>query len=113
MITRLIISSLAVIVASLFIDGVSIEPWHWCVVVAVVLGLLNTFVKPIIKLLALPINIITLGLFTFVINTAMVLLCAYCIPDEHFHVDGLSSAFFFSVVLWIVNWLLTFMFKED
>lgn len=113
MIVRLIISALAVVISSFFIDGVSIEPWHWCVIVAVVLGLLNTFVKPIIKLFSLPINIITLGLFTLIINGAIVMLCAYIIPDDHFHVDGLGSALIFSIVLWLVNWLLSFMFKND
>lgn len=113
MIARLIISSLAVIIASFFIDGVSIEPWHWCVVVAVVLGLLNTFVRPILKLLSIPINVLTLGLFTLVINGAMVLLCAHVIPDDHFHVESIGSAVLFSIVLWLVNWLLSFMFKND
>ena len=68
MITRLIISALAVLITSLTLDGVTVDPWWWAVIIAIVLGLINSWIRPLVKLFALPINILTLGLFTFVIK---------------------------------------------
>ena len=106
MIARLIISSLAVLITAYTFDGVSVTPWYWAVIIAIVLGLFNALIKPLVKLLALPINLLTLGLFTFVINGLMVLLCAWIVPDNHFVVDGIWWAIAFSIALTIVNWLL-------
>ena len=77
MLTRLIVSALAVLIAAYTLDGVTVTPWWWAFVIAIVLGFINAFIKPVVKLLALPINMLTLGLFTFIINGLMVLLCAW------------------------------------
>lgn len=106
MITRLIVASLAVLITAYTLDGVTVEPWYWAVIIAIVLGLINALIKPLVKLFALPINLLTLGLFTFVINGLMVLLCAWAIPENHFVVDGIWWAIGFSIALTIVNWLL-------
>ena len=103
MITRLIVSAIAVLITAYTLDGVTVEPWWWAVVVAIVLGLVNAFIRPLVKLLALPINFLTLGLFTFVINGLMVMLCSW-IVRPHFEVDNLLWAMVFSFVLTIVNW---------
>ena len=103
MITRLVISSLAVLITALTLDGVTVEPWWWAVIVAVVLGLINFWIRPLVKLFALPINLLTLGLFTFVINGLMVMLCSW-IVRPHFEVENLLWAMGFSLVLTIVSW---------
>lgn len=105
MITRLIVSTLAVLITAFTLDGVTVDPWWWAVIIAVVMGFVNSWIRPLVKLLALPINILTLGLFTFVINALMVLLCAW-IVGPHFAVDGFWWAMAFSIVLTIVNWAL-------
>ena len=92
-------------------DSVTIEPWWVTVIVAVVLGLINSVVRPVVKLLSLPITILTLGLFAFVVNGLMVLLCAYFI--DGFKVDGLSAAILFSIILAVVNWILNLMFTKE
>lgn len=69
--------------------------------VAIVLGIMNAFVKPLIILLTLPINVITIGLFTFVINAVMILLVSEIVPG--FRVDGFWYALLFSIVLGFVN----------
>ena len=74
MFSTLIISALAVGITVSILPGVSITPWWWAVVIAVVLVFINTFVKPIAKLLALPVPILTIGLFSFVLNGLMILL---------------------------------------
>ncbi len=112
MITRLIISSLAVLITALTLDGVTVEPWWWAVIVAVVLGFVNSWIKPLVKLLLLPINILTLGLFTFVINALMVLLCSWLL-QPHFQVENIGWALAFSIALTIVGWLLHLVFPNN
>ena len=111
MIARLILSSVAVGITAYFMDSVTIEPWWLAVIVAVVLGAINAVVKPVVRLFSLPITILTLGLFSLVINGLMVLLCAWFI--DGFKVDGLGSAILFSIILAIVNWVLNMMFSND
>lgn len=86
----------AYVIPNVYIDGFLVA-----VVVAVILSVVNFIIKPIVTLLTLPINILTLGLFTFVINAGMVLLVSSIVPG--FVVVGLWSAVLFSIVLSIVN----------
>ena len=109
MITRLILPTLAVLITALTLDGVTVEPWWWAVIVAIVLGLINSWIRPLVKLLALPINLLTLGLFTFVINALMVMLCSWLLKP-HFIVDNFWWALGFSIVLTLVAWLLHLFF---
>ena len=109
MVTRLIISSLAVLITALTLDGVTVDPWWWAVIIAIVLGFVNSCIRPIVKFLALPINLLTLGLFTFVINALMVMLCSWLVRP-HFEVDSLCWAMGFSIVLTLVSWLLHLFF---
>jgi len=74
-------------------------------IVAIVLGLVNIFVRPFILVLTLPINILTLGLFTLVINALMVLLVSAIVPD--FQIRDFGSALLFALVLWLINWFLS------
>lgn len=110
MFSTLIISALAVGITVYILPGVSITPWWWAVVIAVVLGFINTFVKPIVKLLALPVTILTIGLFSFVINGLMILLCAWIVPA--FQIDGFWPAMLYSVVLGVVSWVLNLIFRK-
>ena len=69
---------------------------------AVVIGLINTFLRPVFILLTLPINILTLGLFTLVINALLIMLASSLVPG--FQVANFGWAMLFSVVLFLVNW---------
>ena len=96
-----LVSTLAIIVTAYVLPGVHIESFFTALVTAVVLGIINSILKPILLLLTLPINILTLGLLTFVINALLVLLAAQIVPG--FKVDGFWWALAFSIVLSIVN----------
>ncbi len=111
MIARLILSTVAVAITAYFMDSVTIEPWWVAVIVAVVLGAINSVVRPVVKFFSFPINVLTLGLFTFVINGLMVLLCAWLIKG--FIVEDLWAAILFSIILACVNWVLNLMFGKD
>jgi putative membrane protein len=102
LIIRLLISGLAVYITAYLVPGVRVSGYLTAVLVAVVLGILNTLVKPILILLTLPITLLTLGLFALVINTVMILLAGFFVPG--FHIDSFWSALFFGIVLSLVNW---------
>ena len=103
-IINLFIKSLAVLITAYLLPGVKLDSFFTAMLVAVVLGIVNSIIKPIIVILTLPVNIVTLGLFTFVINGLMVVLTASIVPG--FKIDGFGQAVLFSVILFIVNWFL-------
>lgn len=100
-IVSLILSVLAVLVSAYVLPGVKVDGVFTALVVAVLLSVVNTFIKPLVVLLTLPINIITLGLFSLVINALMVMLVDAVVPG--FQVDGILWAVVFSIVLSVIS----------
>lgn len=96
-----LISALAIVVTAYVLPGVHITNFTTALVVAVVLGIINAFIKPILIILTLPITILTLGLFTLVINALMIIITANLVSG--FKVDGFLWALLFSIVLSIVS----------
>lgn len=99
--TKTIATTLAVLFAAYILKGINVQDPLTAVLVAVVLGLLNNFIKPVLVLLTIPITIITLGLFLFVINIIIVKWAATLVPG--FTVDGWLSALFFSLLVSFVT----------
>lgn len=97
LIIRLIVSTVVVIAASRVLQGFYVNSIQTALIVAIAMGLLNTFVKPVLQFLSLPITILTLGLFYFVINVLIVYLCAYLV--DGFSVSGFIAALLFSFAL--------------
>jgi putative membrane protein len=111
---QLLINAGALYVAVLIIDGLDFSfegegAWLKFVVVAFIFGLVNTFVKPILRLLTLPITMMTLGLFLLIINALMLLLTGWISDqlDLGFVVDGFLPALLGAVVISIVGFLLS------
>jgi len=98
---HILLSAIAVYVTSRILPGVHVANFGTALVVAVVLGLVNATVRPILFLLTLPINLMTLGLLTFVIIGGCVELVAWLVPG--FQVDGFLWALAFAAVLWPIN----------
>lgn len=110
LIINLLVNSFAVYITAYLLPGVTVTSFFDSVVVAVVLGIVNAIIKPILVILTLPITFVTLGLFYFVINALLILLVGKIVPG--FTVDGFIPALFFSVVLSLVNWFLHSIAKE-
>lgn len=104
MLTVLIVNAIAFYIVAYLVPGVTIAGWQALLVVAVVWGVLSILLRPILILLTLPINILTLGLFTFVINAILILLMARLVPG--FQVDGFTTALIAAIVLALVNLVL-------
>ena len=102
---RWVINTLAVLIASLVVHGIGYDRPLDLVIAALVLGLLNAFVRPLLLLLSLPLLILSLGLFTLVIN-ALLLHFVGLLLHPHFRVDSFGAAFWGALVITIVSVLL-------
>lgn len=91
--------------------GVHVDGFKSAIIFAIVLGLLNTFLKPVLKLIGLPLTIITLGFFAIVINTAVILLTAKLVSGIQF--DGFWWAMLFGIILSFLTSLLNGIFISE
>ena len=104
LLTRIIISTISIMVVGYILPGVVVSSVYTAFVVAIVLALLNSIVKPILIILTLPVTIITLGLFLLVINGIIVLIAHHFING--FSVSSLFTAIVFSLLVSLINGLL-------
>ena len=102
-ILRLFITALAALLAAYFLDGVHMADIEKALVVAIVLALLNTFLRPLLVLLSFPLTILTLGLFLLVINVLIVKVADYLI--DGFAVRGWLTALYFSLIVSVVSFI--------
>jgi putative membrane protein len=105
---RLVIVAIAVWFASVKINGVSVTKPEGAIIVALALSFLNTFVKPILKIVSFPLTLLSLGLFLLVINVAILYIAAYFIPS--FTVKGFTGPLIFSLVISVVSSVANFFF---
>jgi len=108
---RWLILTLSILAAAYLFEGIEVSSFFSAFFAAAVLGILNAFFRPILLLLTLPINLLTLGLFTFVVNALMLMLTSGIISG--FHVQGFWSAVFGSLVISVVSWLLTSVVNDE
>ena len=111
LIIRLLLNAIAVFALANILNGVSIDNYTTAIIVAIVLSILNLLVKPILVILTLPITILTLGLFLFVVNGLIILLADNFI--DGFTVSSIWTAILFSILLSILQWLLQSFLKTD
>jgi putative membrane protein len=107
---KLLISTVIVLILSYFLTGVQVDTPTTAIVVAIVLGLLNTLLKPILVFFTFPITVVTLGLFLLLINAAMVLLCSKLV--DGFQVSSFMTALIFSVLMSVSQWILNKLMKD-
>ena len=103
-ILKIIVTSLAVLFSAYLLPGVSVENYTTAIIVAIVIALLNIFLKPILILLTIPVTVLTLGLFLLVINAFIILIAGELVPG--FSVNGFWWALLFSIILSLVTSLL-------
>lgn len=108
---KILLTALAVIVLANILPGVSVAGYLSAIVVAMVISLLNMFIRPLLIFFTLPATIITLGLFLFVINACIILLADKLV--DGFAVSGFWAALFFSILLSIFRSALLSLLKED
>lgn len=97
LLVRWILFALAIIFVAWLVPGIEVENFQSAMLVTVIIALINIFIRPLIVFITLPINILTLGIFTLVINALLLMLAGYLAPGVD--VEGFLSAFIGSVVL--------------
>jgi putative membrane protein len=103
-ILSLIINILAVLATSYVLPGIHLRNFWTAFWVAIVLGIVNAILRPIIFILTLPINILTLGLFSFIIMGFLVYIVSVIVPG--FRIDNFGWAILFALIVAIINWIL-------
>ncbi len=107
---RWLLLAVAIFMAAYLFDGIRVTNFVSALMAAAVLGVLNAFFRPILLILTLPLNILTLGLFTFVINAILLMMASGVIGG--FSVDGFATALLGALFISIVSWLLTSFINE-
>jgi putative membrane protein len=110
LVLKWLILTAAITIAAYLLDGIHVDGFFSAFLTAAILGILNTFFKPILVILTLPINILTLGLFTFVINALLLKMASGVISG--FRVDSFWAAIFGSIIVSVVSWILSRLIKE-
>ncbi len=105
------VTAVAVLIASYLLSGVSVDSTLTAIIVAAVLGLLNSFIKPILVLLTIPLTIFTLGLFLLVINIIIIKLASEIVTG--FRVDGWWPALLFSLIVSFVTSIIEGVIKKQ
>lgn len=106
---RWFVTTIAVLVAERLLPGIQCNGWGTLLGASLLLGIINAFVRPVLLLLSLPFIIVTMGLFIFVVNALLLLLVSMIIPE--FRVDGFWNAFFASIIISLVSWILSSFFR--
>jgi len=107
---RWILNAGTLLLIAYYLPGVGVSGWYAALITALVLGLINAIIRPILILLTLPINLITLGLFTFVINAALFWFVSTVV--EGFEVDGFKAAFLGAFIMTVASWIIGNILKK-
>ena len=102
---RLVLTGILVFLIPRLLSDITVDSITTAIIVAFVMSLLNTFIKPVLQFIAFPITLITLGLFSLVITLAVVYLCSYLVNG--FNVEGIIAPLIFSFLLSIANGMLS------
>jgi len=104
LITKLAINVFTLLIVAYIVPGFVLDSFWVAVVAAVVIGIVNMFIKPILQIIALPISILTLGVSALLINVALLYSVSRIVPG--FHIQSFTTAFIASVVMTLVSWFL-------
>lgn len=110
-IIKILLTAVAAVVAAYLLPGVTIDGFLTALIVALILSVLNTFIKPILVILTIPITILTLGLFLLVINAILVMVTDYFV--DGFTVSGWITAILFSLIVSVVTYILDAIVDRD
>lgn len=105
------INLLAIVIAASVIPGIRIQSIQMGIIAAGILGVVNAIIRPAVLILTLPINLLTLGLFTLVINAAMLKLVSDVVPG--FTIESFRAAFLGALLISIISWLVNIFVGSD
>lgn len=107
---RWLINAVAILIMAYYLPGIAVSGFYAALLAALVLGIINALIRPLLIILTLPINILTLGLFTLVINALLFWFTSTIVKG--FEVAGFWPAFWGALIMWLVSWLTNWVFKK-
>ena len=107
---RWLFSAISLMLVAYLVPGITVVSFFAALMAALVLGLVNALIRPVLILLTLPVNILTLGLFTLVINALLFWLASSIVKG--FNVAGFWPAFWGALVMWLISWMLNGIFNS-
>lgn len=107
---RWVFNASALLVIAYYVPGIHVSGFYTALMAALILGLINAMIRPLVILLTLPVNIVTLGLFTLVINALMFWLASTIVKG--FYVAGFAPAFWGALIMWFVSWFFSMLLKR-
>lgn len=110
LVLRWLLGAAALMLIAYYVPGIQVASFYSALVAALILGLINALIRPLIILFTLPINILTLGLFTLVINALMFWLASSVVKG--FFVAGFWPAFWGALLMCVISWVVNSLFKE-
>ena len=110
LVIRWLVMAAAIMAASYLLEGIEVKGFFPALGAAAMLGILNAFLRPVLLILTLPINILSLGLFTFIINALMLKMASGVIPG--FDIRGFWTALFGALIITLISWLLNAFISE-
>ena len=108
---RWLLSATALILIAYYVPGIAVKSFYSALVAALILGLINALIRPVFIIFTLPINILTLGLFTLIINALMFWLASSIVKG--FFVAGFWPAFWGALLMGVVSWAANSLFKKE
>jgi putative membrane protein len=108
---RLLINAVSLLAITQLVDGFAVDNFYYALIAALVLGLVNAVIRPIIHLFTFPITLLTLGLFSLVINAVLIWFVSTFL--DGFTVDGFLPALFAAILLWIISTLTNIFLKSN
>ena len=109
---RWVVNALAVMLVAYLIPGVYVANFWYALIAALVIGIVNALVRPLVLLLTLPVNILTLGLFTLVVNALMFWLASAFFGGNGFYVSGFGPAFWGALIFCAISWASNALIKS-
>ncbi len=109
-ILRLLINTLSILLLAYLIPGIIVSNFWAALFMAIILGIVNALIRPIVSILTLPIKVLTLGLFVLVINALMLLLASYFVNGVE--INSFASAFWGALIISIISWLTNQFLKK-
>lgn len=110
LVTRLLVNIISLLAVSYLLPGFRIRDLKTAVIAAIVIGLVNTFIRPLVKIITLPLSILTLGLFSLIVNVLMLMLAAALTPG--FQINGFLTAVIASILLSLISSFLNALIKD-
>jgi len=107
---RWLINALAILAIAYYVPGVSVSGFYAALIAALILGIVNALLRPILILLTLPVNVLTLGLFTLIINAFLFWFASTIVKG--FAVADFKAAFLGALIMWLVSWITNWLFKR-